>query len=379
MAPLCKLRRGEERTGRKMWVYIGNFLSVAIILLIAERYRENRLVRIGSFVYVWLQLSLVAALRWGIGYDYNQYYNIFYQVSRATSFAELWERWEEIGFVLFNRGMSYVTDNIIVYLFVFHGILYGLFLYYVYRYSEVKWASVLMYIALDYFAISLCFVRQSMAMVIGLFAIEMMKKRKPVLSIVLIGIAALFHSTALILLVALALSYVDFTKRKVQIGAAVFAIVAYIGCDYFLKFALVGPFGKYREYLDSPFMMKNHVFAVYFQLFLWILLLIFQKRIYEEDEKSKRLLPVICLGGFLALMTTRHYLIERVSLYITVYFIRVAAQLLSTFKKDRWNYRLAVICTLIIGAAAFAFLLRIDRYGITPYQFNQGYVRELLK
>lgn len=362
-----------------MWVYIGNFLSITVVLLIAERYRGYRLVRVGSFLYVWLQLSLVAALRWGVGYDYNQYFNTFYEISRLSSFSELLNRREEIGFVLFNKGMSFVTDNVIVYLFAYYGLLYGLLLFYVYRYSEVKWSSLLVYIAFDYFAVSICFMRQSMAMVIGLYAMEMIKKRKLAPCVLLIGGAAIFHSSALILLIALALSFVDFTRRKVQIGAVVLAIVSYIGCDFFLSYVLVGPFEKYRGYLDSFFMTQNHVFSVYFQIFLWILLLILHRRLLEQDEMSKRLLPVMCLGAFLAFMTTRHYIIERMSLYITVYNIRIGAQLLSLFKKDRWSYRLAMVCALVIGLGAFTFLLRVDRYGITPYQFNQGYVQELLK
>lgn len=362
-----------------MWVYIGNFLSITIVLLIAERYRANRFVRIGSLLYVWLQLSLIAAVRWGVGYDYNQYFNTFYEISRTHSFMELMSRREEIGFVLFNKGMALMTNNVIIYLFVYYGLLYGLMLFYVYRYSEVKWCSVLCYLAFDYFAISICFMRQSMAMVIGLYAMEMIKKRRIAPCILFIGAAALFHSSAIILLAGLALSFIDFTKRRVQIGAAVIAIVNYMGCDFFLKYALVGPFEKYQGYLDSFFMTKNHVFAVYFQILLWIFLLIFSKKLMKQDGFSKRLLPVMCLGAFLAFMTTRHYIIERMSLYITVYNIRIGPQILSLFKKDRWNYKAAVCSALVIGLGAFAFLLRADRYGIVPYQFNQGYIHELLK
>lgn len=362
-----------------MWVYIGNFLSVTVILMIAERYKKNRVLRIGSFLYVWLQLTLVAALRWGIGYDYNQYYNTFYEISRIHTWAELAARREEIGFVLFNKGMSFVTDNIIVYLFVYYGLLYGLLLFYVYRYSEVGWCSLLVYIAFDYFAISICFMRQSMAMVIGLFAMEMMKKRKIVPCILCIGTAALFHSSALILLAALALSYVDFTKRKVQIASAVLAIVGYFGCDLLLNYVLVGPFEKYKGYLDSFFMTQNHVFSVYFQILLWILYIVLHKKLLEQDETNKRLLSVMCFGTFLALMTTRHYIIERTSLYITVYNIRIGAQMLSLFYKERWNRRLATVCAIAIGLGAFCFLIRVDRYGIRPYQLNYGYVQAFLK
>ncbi len=362
-----------------MLVYIANFVSITILFMIAEHFNKMRSVRICSFLYAWLQLSLIAALRWGVGYDYNQYFNTFYEISGLHTWAELAARREEIGFVLFNKGMTLLTNNVILYLFVYYGILYGLLLVYIYRYAEVKWSSLFLYIALDYFAVSLCFMRQSMAMVIGLFAIEMIKRRKPLCCILLTFLAAAFHSSALILLVALAFSYLDFTNRKLQIGAVISAIVIYAGCDFILKYALVGPFEKYKGYLDSFFMTKNHVFSVYFQLLIWILLLIMHKQWLAQDEENKRLLPVMCLGAFLALMTTRHYIIERMSLYLTVYNIRIGAQLLNLFQKDRFQSRMAVIGTLAIGFGAFIFLLRADRYGITPYQFNQGYFQTLLK
>lgn len=362
-----------------MKVYILNFAVIVLLGLAAEKYRTKKAVRMGCFIYIWLQLTVLAAVRWGIGYDYNQYYNTFYAISRASDWSSILDRREEIGFLLFNRGMSYITDNIIVYLFFYYGLLYGLLIGYIYRYSEVKWNSIAAYAAFDYFAISICFMRQSMAMVIGLYAIEMIKKRKWYWAVLLILAASLFHSSAIILFAALAFSYIDFTNRKVQIAAAVTAVVAYVGCDFFLEHILVGPFEKYKGYIGSYFMLKNHVFAVYFPIFIFVAVLILGKKLCQQDKDFKRVLGVLVLGTFLAVMTTRHYMIERMSLYLTVYNIRIAAQLLHSFRNEEngWNYRIATVCGVLVTISAFAFLIKIDRYGIRPYQFNKSYIQEL--
>lgn len=362
-----------------MNVYIINFIVLILIGFIVERFKHNKVIGWICYSYSWLQLTLLAALRWGIGYDYNQYFNTFYRISSATGWSELLQRREEIGFLFFNRCMSYITENIIVYLFFYYGIMYALLIWYIYKHSERKWCSVAIFLAFDYFAVSLCFMRQSMAMVIGLYVVEMIKKRKWYWAMVLTLLATLFHSSAFILLVGLIFSYLDFTRRKVQIIAVGTALVLYIGCDFFLEHVLVGPFAKYADYLESPFMMSNHIFAVYYPILVFLLVAFYGKKLCAQDKEFKRLIPVLFLGTFLALLTTKHYIIERMSLYITFYNIRVVAQILALYKKeDKWNYGLATSSAIIVSIFAFIFSLMNDRYGILPYQRNEYYMRQRL-
>lgn len=348
-----------------------------IIGLIAEKCAGKKIVQIICYSYSWLQLTVLAAIRWGIGYDYNQYYNTFYEVSQASGWAELLQRREEIGFLFFNRCMSYITDNVIVYLFFYYGLMYALLIWYVYKYSEVKWVSIMTFLAFDYFAVSICFMRQSMAMVIGLYAIEMMKKRKWYWTLLLVCIAALFHSSAFILLLGLGFSYIDFTKKKVQIVALVTALLLYVGCDFILWHVLVGPFEKYRGYLVSVFMMSNHIFAVFYPMIVFLFVVIYGKRLCAWDKEFKRLIPVLFMGSFLALLTTKHYIIERMSLYITLYNIRVVAMILALFIKnaqDKWDHHVAIVRAVIVCVGAFVLSLLNDRYGILPYEVNKRHL-----
>lgn len=344
--------------------------------LIAQRYNGYKAVRICYCSCSWFQLTLIAALRWGNGIDYNQYHNTFLEVCSAENWAALLERREEIGFLFFNRCVSHITTNVMVYMFLYYGLMYALLMLYVYKYSEIKWSTVIAFMAFDYFAMSLCFMRQSMAMVIGLFALEMIKKRKWYWAILLIFLASLFHASALILLVCLVASYIDFTNKKVQLTAVVLSVVLYVGCDFILKHALVGPFAKYADYLNSQFMAGNHVLVVFYPLFVFGLVVYFGKQLCEEDKDFKNLIPVLFLGTVLSIMSTKHYIIERMSLYITFYNIRVVAQVLALFKSKahKWNYQLAVYSAVLISIGAFAFGIMNDRYDIWPYKLNEHYL-----
>lgn len=368
----------ENSRGISVGVYIFNIVILAIIGLFVEFAFRSKISRMLYCSYAWLQMTLIAALRWCNGIDYNQYYNTFYEIARTKGWSVLLERREELGFLFFNRAVSYISDNIIVYLFLYYGVMFGLLLWYIYKYSELKWLSVIAFIAFDYFAMSLCFMRQSMAMVIGLYALEMMKKRKWGLVILLTFCASLFHVSALILLVGLAFSYIKLDTKKVWTIAILTSVVLYFGCDFILQHLLVGPFEKYADYLGSQFMNGNHILVVYYPIFCFGLVAFFYKKLCKVDENFSRIFPVLFLGIVLGILSTKHYIIERMALYITLYNIRIVEQVLALFKNEaqKWNYQLAVYSAIVISAGAFVFGISNDRYWIRPYKLNETYLYE---
>ena len=152
---------------------------------------------------------------------------------------------------------------------------------------------------------SFCFIRQGMAMAIGLYALEMIRKKKWYWAVALILAASLFHSSALILLLGLLCYCIDFSNRKVQAAAAAGALVLYFGCDFFLEHILIGPFAKYRDYLDSQFMAGNHILIVYYPIFVFVLAVFFRKKLCEEDESFSKMYLILSLNKARICATTR--------------------------------------------------------------------------
>ena len=189
----------------------------------------------------------------------------------------------------------------------------------------------------------------------------------------------MFHASALILLVCLAVSFIDFSKKKVWITSVVLSIGVYFGSGIILRYILVGPFAKYRDYLESRFMNGNHFLVVFYPVFVFALVVCFYKGLCKEDKQFKNLFSVLFLGTMLSILSTKHYIIERMALYITIYNIRVVAQILALLKNkmQKWNYQLAVYCVVCISIAAFAFGIKNDRYGISPYELNKSYLYQV--
>lgn len=363
-----------------MKIYIANIVLLTLIGLLVERFsKSRRLVKVYCF-YAWLQLTAIAAVRIDLGIDYSQYYHAFYAISDASDWSELFQQFRyETGYLILNRLISMFTNNIVVFMAIYHGLMYGLLIFYIYRYCEEKWIAILSFIALDYFAMSLCFMRQSMAIIIGLYAIEYMRRHKWYIVLPLVLLASSFHISALVLLLYYLLSYIKWEKRWIQIVSVIACVMIYIGCDFILDKGLVGPFERYRGYLTSRFMMGNAVMIVFYPVFCSVLFFVFRKKLEEEDQTLNNLVPMLFLGGFLTILSLKHYVVERVALYITIYNIRLIPMMVHCLyrKKQQWNYQLAVISALIISMSAFVFGITTDRYGITPYQMAEDQLEKV--
>ena len=353
-----------------MEIYIVNAVLLTLVGLAVEKFAQSKWLIKVYCIYCFIQLTMIAAFRLDLGIDYSQYYHAFYSISKAPDWASVFQLRYEAGYLILNRLISYFTNNIIIFMGIYHGIMYGLLMLYIYRYSEEKWLSVLAFIVLDYYAMSLCFMRQGMAVVIGLFAIEQMRQRKWYLACPLVLLSSSFHASALILLLYYALSYVNWRKEGVRVAAILISLTVFVFLDGILENVLIGPFERYRDYLDSSFMQGNTFVTVFYPVFCVILFFIVQNRIEDKSHTLDNVVPMIFLGMVFTILSTRHYIIERVALYMTVYNIRLIPMIVRSFykKEQKWNYQLATICTLVISMGAFVFGITSERYLIVPYK-----------
>lgn len=362
-----------------MVIYIAGFSFLLIFGLATQLLpKYGQLVKVYC-ITAWLLLTAAAAFRWSVGLDYNQYYNTFYDISNAADWNEVFSFRYEPGYLIFTRLVTYFTRNIIVYLFLFYGLMYALLMRYVYKYAEIKWLAVIAFLSLDYFAMSFCFMRQGMAMVIGLYAYEMIKQRKSYWVVLLTLLAAMFHVSALMLLLCLFVSYIDVNQKKLFRLYVIFSLIICFGCDYILQHIFVGPFAKYADYLQSRFMKGNNILVVYYPILLFVFVVLFYKKICDSDKTFSAMFPILFLGAVLCVMSTKHYLLERMALYVTIYNIRVIPQIVSIVKAkmSKSVVCLALYGMLVLNIGAYAYGLMIDRYGIVPYRWNEMYMHKV--
>lgn len=94
-----------------------------------------------------------------------------------------------------------------------------------------------------------------------------MRQRKWYLACPLVLLSSSFHASALILLLYYALSYVNWRKEGVRVAAILISLTVFVFLDGILENVLIGPFERYRDYLDSSFMQGNTFVTVSIRCF----------------------------------------------------------------------------------------------------------------
>lgn len=208
--------------------------------------------RWGYLLTMGLACWLLASLRYVTGFDYRFYESAFQSIAvNGLEGAD----WSEPGYLLLNLAVSLLWNDYRVFLFVFHFLLTTLVFVWIGRYSPAPWLSVFLFLSLQYFALSMNFLRQAMAAAIVLWVYPFLKNRRFLPACGIIFLAACFHRTALIMLPLCAVLTLPPTKRHYGL-AALAAGAAYFLMDPLIDIAVtIAP--KYQHYLTEKYWQGN--------------------------------------------------------------------------------------------------------------------------
>lgn len=314
--------------------------------------------RWGYLLVIGLACWLLASFRYVTGFDYRFYESAFQSVAASGLDGA---SWSEPGYLLLNLAVSLLGGNYRVFLLVFHFLLTLLIFVWIGRYSRSPWLSVFLFLALQYFALSMNFLRQALAAAIFLWAYPFLKSRRflPACGIVLL--AACFHRTALIMLPLCFL--LALPPSRLHYGlAALAAGIAYFLMDPLIQ-AAVTLVPKYQHYLTEKYWQGNS--------FLYILLplgcFLFSLPLLRRTSSSS---PVLVNAMFYSLLLqvfiTRHFILERLSIYVSIFsLLTLPEAALAPCKRCSSKVRIGI---LMAGAFVyFLFAASQGFHGIYPY------------
>ncbi|USF25765.1 Transmembrane protein EpsG [Firmicutes bacterium ASF500] len=303
---------------------------------------------------------LIASLRYVTGFDYRFYESAFQTISASGLGGA---SWSEPGYLLLNLAVSSLHGDFRTFLLVFHLLLTALVFVWIDRYSQAPWLSVFLFLTLQHFALSMNFLRQAMAAAIVLWVYPFLTSRRILPSCGVILLAMCFHRTALIMLPLCFLLIQPPTKRH-YILALLAAGAAYLLIDPLIDIAL-SVLPKYQHYLTEKYWQGNS--------FLYILMplgcFIFALPLIRQTDREK-LSPVLANSVFytllLQLFITRHFILERLSIYVSMFsLLALPAAVLAPCKQLSSKVRTGI---LIVGALAyFLFAAHQGFHGVYPY------------
>lgn len=360
---------GEDRMG----VYIGNAAAILAAGWIAHRYEDKKWVS-GLYLFgIWCIWTLLGGLRTGIGTDYNHYYNLFYEAGAIQTVHDLFSQREEWLYLLLNKLVYLFSADFRVYLLLYSGLLYMGFLIFYQRYSRNLSMSLWLFTAFEFFAISLCFMRQAAAILLVLYAYVGLTKGKRLRAVILILLGAGFHWSALCALAAVVLGEIRWSRGRVIAACASTGILLF-AMRWILPVLLHTVLSRYQVYEGTPFLENGHPALAFFPAVLgaWILYGISRTEKKWEEREHRYAAIAAVLGIVMALYSCQYLILERITLYFSAYATVSIPQIRRDMKKkeqeDGFYYKTAVGMLLFISLVAFVFYLKNDRYGVVPYR-----------
>ena len=302
----------------------------------------------------------LASLRYVTGFDYRSYEAIFQKIA-GQDLACLTAR--EPGYFLLNWTAALWGGDYRAFLFLVHLLVTALVLLWVERHSSAPWLSVYLFVTLQYFAMSMNLLRQSIAAAIVLWTYPFLQQRRllPFCGVVLLAFC--FHQSALLMLPLYFLLNLQVSKRH-YVTAAVTAGLAYLFADPLLHL-LLAILPVYRSYPGGRYWQSNS--AIYLLAPLGCFL--FTLPLIRQAARNPSASPVLANSAFYSLLIqifiTRHFILERLSIYTAFFSILALPEAVFAVNKQRakvWTGLLAACCL-----AYFLFAAQQGFHGVYPY------------
>ena len=342
------------RGGRLMFPYgllTAASLGGALLPLQRPGFRRGYLLAMG------LACWLVASLRYVTGFDYRFYESVFYAAGQGGA------DWSEPGYLLLNRAVGLLGGDYRVFLFVFHFLLTALVFAWIERCSVSPWLSVFLFLTLQYFALSMNFLRQALAAALVIWVYPFLKARRFLPACTLVLLAACFHRTALVMLPLCFLLTLPATG--LHYGLAAFtAAAAYFLMDPLIQI-VVAILPKYQHYLTEKYWQGNSFLYILMPLGCFLFTLPLLRRTVR-DRSSPVLPNSVFYALLIQLFITRHFILERLSIYAAMFSL-LALPAAAYEPGTRSFSRLRTGMLILGGLAYLLFAASQGFHGMYPY------------
>jgi len=320
-------------------IFLGIF---SILFAFLSKYKNFQWGLKVSFLLIFLFL----ALRYNFGNDYKNYLNGFLDINRQNTinYHDKFGHFE-IGWVFLNRQFRDLGFFVMTaFLALVNCLIYYKFIK---KYTPVQyyWLAVFLYIFnADFMLTHLSAMRQSIAIGLFIFSIDYLYKKDAIRYFLCIGLASLFHSSALILLPVYFLGFVNW---KINRLSGIVIIILFVSLFISQKYVslnldqfVANYFAKYEIYKGGVELGTGWGFA--YSMVLFGLVLYYER--YQKREIA--LLFKLSIISFLFIpLGFSIMLIGRVGMYFAPATIIVYPIILKNLGKP--IYKVAFISVLV--------------------------------
>ena len=302
-----------------------------------------------SFTLIFLFL----ALRYNFGNDYETYLNAFIEISQYNQidiiniYSQVEPGWIILNWLFRSFGFFAMTAV----LALFNCVVYYRFIK---KYVPVRyyWLAIFLYIfSPGFMLVHSTAMRQSIAIMVFIFSLDYLNKKDAIRYFLCIGLASLFHLSALILLPVYLLGLFNWKNYKVNgaIFVSIFVSLFLIGESLtpYIKQFISKYFGKYEVYQDAG--VVNTGLGALFLSMLFIITIFFER---VQNKETALVFKIAIISFIFIPLGLLIQLIGRVGMYFAPATIIVYPIILLNLKKP---IRKAIFLTLILIFTTISF------------------------
>ena len=350
-----------------MIIYIVALVLNILIGVFFVSYFKN-----GKKIYLWftfVELAILGGLRSvNVGTDTVHYHEIFNQISRINTFQGLFDRREEIGFVLLNKLISAMGGDAQMLIFVCSMFIAGGFILFIAKNSDHVIFSVFLLFTLMMYLSSFNIVRQFMATVIILNGFSYLKEKKLVKYGLVCVFAWLFHSTSIIWIVLGIVPLIKWNANKIALylGMLLFAVVM---APLIIKLIiLILP--QYSGYLSTGYFQptgEEMPVVVNGAIIAFLTFIVAIARPYQDKSLIYTYVISLFAGCLVLIGATTASMANRLSYYIIPFMYIAIPRAVSYLPKTGQTWMQILIG--IAGCAYYIYCLYLGWAECVPYEF----------
>lgn len=207
----------KEKNGRKAVCFIA---FLALFLMFALRHQ-----------------SMGVDLAYWSNYGYLGRFDEIAEISWSKIFNVTVSHYER-GYIIFNKLISFLNNNRQFFLGSCAFCTLLPIIYVIYKKSVSPFQSIVIYMGLPVFLLSYSGLRQALAIGLCTLSLIFIQNKKPLKFVLLVLLAATFHKTSMIFLIAYPIYHLKLTQRLRWISVAIIPVV------YILRYQLFAIFSK---------------------------------------------------------------------------------------------------------------------------------------
>jgi len=279
-----------------MLIYLLLPILNIIFYIILSKFKVKKNIYLISSLTILMIISSFRASQ--IGADYHVYVNVFENIDKAIISYPM-----EKGYLLLNYIVALITSNYVIFALIINLFIFSAIYKYIKNNVDEKYYLwiILIFTMNPYLYIQSTFnvIRQTIAFCIILYGIKYLIEKKYIIYILLILMAAQFHSISYIFILLIFIRMMRWNEKKFFILLfCVILLVLFKNCGIIDFFAKILGYGKYAKY--GATMFDFFVYHTFIISVVSILILNYKKIEIKENEKffldtyiiSLSLLPV---------------------------------------------------------------------------------------